>query len=205
MKIIPRLLLIAFIAMAIGLTGCSVLKPKADLTQYYVLRVTSQQVGEMARKESALPEIRVGPGRIADYLDNTKIATQGEANHLDYLDLHRWAEPLSKGLSRMLSENLAIRMNVKQLTVYPDPPMDASGYEVRYTVNRFEGQVAGPVTLEVSWQIVERPSSKRIAGQHSVYVIEAEPQHKDVAAYVWRLSEAVSKWANDIAVAIPSN
>ena len=67
-----------------------------------------------------------------------------------------------------------------------------------------EGQVTGPVTLEVSWQIIERPSSRRIVGQRSVYVVEVEGQRKDVAAYVGRLSDAVSKWAGDIAAAIPA-
>jgi len=190
--------------MTIGWTGCSALKPKADLTEFYVLRAARQDVEALARKESALPEIRVGPGRVAEYLDNTKIAAQGEGNRLGYLDLHRWAEPLSKGLSRMLSESLATRLKVKQLTVYPDPPIDASGYEVRYTVTRFEGQVTGPVTLEVSWQMIERPSAQQIAGQRSVYLIEAGPQPGDVAAYVARLSDAVSKWADDIATAIPA-
>jgi uncharacterized lipoprotein YmbA len=204
MKTHPLPYLFALLAVLFGLTGCSVLKPKADLTEFFVLRAPSHEAGPPALKEPALPEIRIGPGRIAAYLENTKIAVQDGENRIDYLDRYRWAEPFAKGLGRALSDNLAQRLTVKHLTVYPDPALEPSGFEVRYTVHRFEGPVSGAVTLEVSWQVVEVPSSKAIADQRSVYVVPAEAQGDEIANYVKRLSDALDQWANDIAVSIPS-
>jgi uncharacterized lipoprotein YmbA len=203
MKTHPLPYLFALLAIPFGLTGCSVLKPKADLTEFFVLRAPSHDAGHPALKEPALPEIRVGPGRIAGYLDNAKIAVQDGENRIDYLDRYRWAEPLSKGLGRTLSENLAQRLTVKHLIVYPDPALEPSGFEVRYTVHRFEGPVNGAVTLEVAWQVVEVPSSKAIADQRGVYVVPAEEQEDKIANYVKRLSDALAQWANDIAAAVP--
>ena len=156
------------------------------------------------RTRNALPEIRVGPGRIADYLTATPIAIQDGSNRVKYLDLYHWAEPLSKGISRSLAENLARRLHLAHVTVYPDPILDSSGLAVHYTVDRFEGTLAGPVTLEVSWEIVQRPSNKVIAGARSVYVVSANSHETDVAAYVNRLAAAVEEWSDDIAAAIRS-
>jgi uncharacterized lipoprotein YmbA len=195
---------LAFILGAIALTGCSVLKPKPDLTQFYVLRSQSTTPRAEVQASTALPEIRVGPGRVAGYLETTPIAVQDGANRIQYLDVHHWAEPLSKGLSRTLGENLARKLNVAHIILYPDPSLDASGYEVRYTVDRFEGTLAGPVTLQVSWEVVQRPSAKVIASARSLYVIPGADQAKDVTAYVDRLALSVEQWSDEIAAAIRS-
>jgi len=68
-------------------------------------------------------------------------------------------------------------------------------------VNRFEGKLDGPVTLDVSWQILHQPDGRVVASKHSVYVIPAG--RGDVASYVDRLSQALSEWAADVAAAIP--
>jgi len=203
MKNHPRSYLFVVTALFVAAMGCSVLKPRADLTRFYVLRA---QPGNDTKTPPgpARAELRVGPGRIPGYLDNSKIAVDAGANRVQYLDLSRWAEPLSKGLNRVLGENLASRLNRPQLTVYPDPAFGSSGYEVRYTLERFEGELAGTVTLVASWQVVERSSGKRIAGARSLYEVAAEPSDKDVAAYVERLSKAVGQWADEVAAAISS-
>jgi len=64
------------------LAGCSVLKPKADLTQFYVLRSGSTGSQAEARASTVPTEIRIGPGRLANYLEATPIAVQDGDNRL---------------------------------------------------------------------------------------------------------------------------
>ena len=200
----PRFTLIVTVAVLfIHVTGCSVLKPQADLTQFYVLR--SQPAAKGASVDRASLQIRVGPGRVATYLEKTPIVVEQGPNRVEYLDLYRWAELPSKGISRVLSENLATRLNGASLTVYPDPAPFAEGYELRYAVERFEGTVSGPVTLEVSWQWVQRQSSAVVANKRSTYTIPSQKASNEVSAYVNRLSTAVAQWADEVAAAIPKS
>jgi uncharacterized lipoprotein YmbA len=210
MKSIPlkttlHLSLAAVAGPLLFLAGCSVLKPKADLTQFYVLRSGSAGAKVETRTNPAPTEVRIGPGRLANYLEATPIAVQDGANGIKYLDLHHWAEPLTKGLSRILGDELCQRLNLNHVTRFPDPAVKDSSLEIRYTVNRWEGTLDGPVTLDVYWQLVQQPSGGVISGNHSVYEVTPKDKQTDVAAYVRRLSDAAARWANDLATAIRSN
>jgi len=182
-------------------TGCSVLQPKADLTQFFVLRPGSADSKAEARTGAALPEIRIGPGSVASYLESTPIVMVKGPNRVEPMDLYHWAEPLPKGISRTLAENLTQRLNLPHITLYPDTPPGDSSTEVRFMVNRFEGKLDGPVTLDVSWQILQQPDGRVVASKHSVYVIPAG--RGDVASYVERMSQALSEWAAEVTAAIP--
>jgi len=199
MKLTVPIALAALAGLLITQTGCSVLKPKPDLTRFYILR-TPAATKAGTPSDTLWPAIRIGPGRIASYLDATPIAVQGGPNRIQYLDLHHWAESVAKGVRRALGEHLCQALNLKQVTLYPDPVTEGSWEEVRYTVNRMEGTLDGPVTLDVDWELVQQPSGKVLASARSVYVV---PKGRaDAAAYVQRLSEAVARWGDDLAAAI---
>ena len=183
-------------------TGCSVLQPKADLTEFYVLRSPSAVSGVRAPAGGSPLEIRVGPGNVAEYLNATPIAVEEGVNRLRYLDRHHWAEPLSKAIGRTLAGELAARLDPARVTVYPEPTAGAASLEVRYSVTRFEGQLDGPVTLEVSWRVLQMPAATVVAEHRSVYVVPPAAGKQEVGEYVERMAVAVSQWSNDIADAI---
>jgi uncharacterized lipoprotein YmbA len=202
MRALPQPILALSAAAALGMSGCSFLQPKPDLTQFYVLRASPPSAPAPVPTGRELPEIQVGPGNIAAYLASTSIVIQDGPNRLKPLDGYHWAEPLAKGLSRTLSEDLAQRLKEAQITVYPAPPTAASGCAILYSVNRFEGTLEGTVALDVTWQIVERPTGRLIHGARAVYIVPSEAGHDDIAVYVERMSRAIGLWSADVAVAI---
>jgi len=202
MKLIKPVPFVTLAALCFGMAGCSVLSPKANMAQFYVLRGQSAETTNTATSVT-MSEIRVGPGRIAAYLENAQIAVEDGPNRIIYLDNDRWAEPLPKGLSRVLAENLTYKLGASTSSIYPNPPLTDSGYEVQYTVERFEGRLNGPVVLVVSWQVVEMPSSSVIAVKRSVYSIPAQAGSDSVVRYVGRLSAALGQWSEDVAATIP--
>ena len=182
--------------------GCSVLQPKADLTEFYVLRSPASVARIPASVGGRPVEIRVGPGNIPEYLNATPIAVEDGANRLRYLDRHHWAEPLSKAIGRTLAGDLAARLDPARVTVYPDPVTGTSNLEIRYTITRFEGRLNGPVTLEVSWQVFQMPAAAVLAEHRSVYVISSTTGRQEVGDYVERMVEAIGQWSRDVAEAI---
>jgi uncharacterized lipoprotein YmbA len=191
----------SLVFVALAATSCSVLKPKADSTRFYVLRARPSAPQAGLATARTIPEIRLGPSRLAGYLEAKPIAVQDGPDRLKYLDAHHWAEPLPKSIGRVIGEILSQGLGNARITVYPDPAVESSGYEIRYTVNRFEGPIDGPVTLDVSWQLFERPSNKILLSAHPAYEIPTEGK-TGVDAYVDRLAKALGKWGNEMAQAI---
>jgi len=181
--------------------GCSVLKPRPDLTRFYVLRAPKTQAQSEAPTDRPLPALRIGPGRIAGYLNATPIVTQDGRNRIRYLGLDDWAEPLSKGINRTLGENLARELNLKNVTFFPDPVSATTSWEVHYTVHQFEGTLDGPVQFDVYWELVEQPSTQVLAGNRSVYTVPPENHEPGASGYVERMSRAITLWAADVAAA----
>jgi uncharacterized lipoprotein YmbA len=192
----------ALAALLLLSAGCSLLEPKADLTQFYVLRAPAPAAAGVARPEAGGPAIRIGPGTIAGYLEVMPLVIQDGPNRLRRLDQHHWAEPLSEGIARALGESLALKVPGAAVTRYPDPAPGAASFEVRYTVNRFEGALDGAVTLDVAWQLVAQPSGAIVASAHPVYEIPAAGRSGDVAGYVECLSRALDRWSEELAAAM---
>lgn len=194
----------ALLLLSLVLAGCSLLKPKADLTRFYVLRARPVEGAAHARTNALPMEIRVGPGSVAGHLEATPIAVEDGAHRIDYLDRHHWAGPLPQAIGRTLAADLAQRLQIPLPTLYPDPLTRESSLEVRYAVQRLEGTLDGPLTLEVSWQLFQRPSGRLVADRHFVHVIPAGGPSGDVTGYVERMSQAIDRWAEDVAAAVRS-
>ena len=190
--------------LALVQTGCSVLEPKADNTKLYVLRAHPGTSDVTADNKQPKPIVRVGPGKVAPYLEVTPIIVQDGPNAVKQLQNHHWAEPLSKGISRALAENLSQRLNGAQTIIYPEPAHEAT-VEVRYAINRLEGTLDGAVSLQVTWQVVELPSGKVLQAGNTDRVIAAAQRTGDVSAYVARIAESIGVLADEVAAAIHSS
>jgi uncharacterized lipoprotein YmbA len=84
-------------------------------------------------------------------LQSTPLLVSDGVNRLKRLDQYHWAEPLAKGISRVLTADLAYALPAARLSVYPNPSLAPERYELRYTINRLEGALDGPVVLDVTW------------------------------------------------------
>jgi len=203
-SIITRTLICCWAAMG-GLclfqSGCSVLKPKADNTRLYVLRAQPATATAALESKAAQPTVRVGPGRLAMYLDVTPVVVQDGPNRVKQLDVHHWAEPLPKGISRVFGETLARRLGGAQIIIYPEPA-NAAALEVRYSVNRLEGTLGGPVMLQVNWQLVDLSSGEVLRAAVTAREIAATNRTQDVSAYVEQISAVIGIWADEVAAAI---
>jgi len=187
---------------SLGQVGCSLFVPKKDRTQFYVLRAAKAEGRRYSASRTNAVDVRVGPGNVASYLDSLSIALEETPNRLKFLDSYHWAEPLAKGVARVLGENLSHFLGLSRISYYPDPIPGGSGIEVLYRINRFEGALDSPVTLDVSWQVIESPGSDVKTSKRSVYVIPPTQGPGTVDSYVARLSAALERWSAEVAAAI---
>jgi len=203
MKLQSTISSLVLTAAVLASGGCSVLKPKSDPTQFYVLRSQPNSHSPQTTLGQSDTAIRVGPWRLPSYLSSTPIIVDSGTNRLERLDWHQWAEPLDKGISRVLAETLSERLNTPRVAIYPDETIKQTGYGVIYTVFKFEGTLGGSVILEVYWEVRERASGAALAEQRARYVIPPTGEPQDVGGYVAQMSAALDEWSEDVAQAIP--
>ena len=155
--------LFAFGACAI-VAGCSVLSPQPDRSKFFILSPVSDSAGTAARPASTSPDsqltIGVGPVGFPDYLRRLAVVTRVAPNRIDLSDDRRWAEPLDKNFTRVLSENLATLLNTQRVEKYPWALATKIDYQVEIDVQRFETTSDGQAQLIASWIIRDGPSSK---------------------------------------------
>jgi uncharacterized lipoprotein YmbA len=187
----------------VTLGGCSFLKPKGDPTQFYVLRSQPGNPSTQIAKGQTNLAIRIGPWRFPGYLSSTPIIVADGTNRVQRLDFHQWAEPLDKGVSRVLAENLSASLSTPRVAIYPDDTSKQDGYEVIYAVYQFEGTEGGNVVLEVYWEVRVQISKVVVAEKRTRYVIPPSGAQEDVTGYVAQMSAALDEWSQDIAGVIP--
>jgi uncharacterized protein len=83
------------------LAGC--ITPGSPVPDYYLLTAQSmpaqQQLGHVS--------LGVGPVRVAPFLERVQLVSHDGRADLEVDDRHRWAEPLDKGVQRVMVQNLA--------------------------------------------------------------------------------------------------
>ena len=88
------------------------------------------------------------------------MVTRVAPNRIDLSDEKRWAEPLDKNFTRVLSENLATLLDTQRIEKYPWPLRTKVDYEIEIDVQRFEATSDGQTQLIASWIIRDGPSNK---------------------------------------------
>ena len=101
-----------------------------------------------AKPASASPDsqltIGVGPVDFPDYLRRLPVVTRVAPNRIDLSDEKRWAEPLDKNFTRVLSENLATLLDTQRIEKYPWPLRTKVDYQIEIDVQRFEDHQRRP-------------------------------------------------------------
>ena len=160
--VIRRLLVLV---ATIGLAGCAV----SDPTQFYTLgQPTTRSVsGETASTHRGAAEpgaltIGVGPVNMPGYLERSQLVTRTDADQVRIVTFHRWAEPLSEGIARVLGEEIGARVGTDRIIMFPWPGVVARTiqYQVIVAVLRFDGRPGGDVTLDTRWRILGRDGNE---------------------------------------------
>jgi uncharacterized lipoprotein YmbA len=144
--------------------GCSMLSPQPDHSQFFILAPISDSTAMTARPAASRPDsqltIGVGPVGFPDYLRRLAVVTRVAPNRIDLSDEKRWAEPLDKNFTRVLSENLATLLETQRVEKYPWALITRIDYKIEIDVQRFETTSDGQTQLIASWIIRDGPSSK---------------------------------------------
>ena len=200
MKIKPRLIAFGAFVMA---AGCSVLSPQPDRSKFFILSPVPDNAAMATQPTSTSPDsqltIGVGPVEFPDYLRRLAVVTRVAPNRIELSDDRRWAEPLDKNFTRVLSENLATLLKTQRIEKYPWALRAKVDYQIEIDVQRFETTSDGQSQIIASWIIRDGPSSKILYASQTT---AGAPAGVDEASASSALSNDLATLSKEIAARV---
>ncbi|MEJ2638427.1 MAG: PqiC family protein [Desulfosarcinaceae bacterium] len=149
---IRRLLLfIAFTGIVFEIFGCRSSPPPIVYYTLDPLPLTDTSLPPPVRSTGL--RIGLGPVDLPTYLDRTQIVTRSGDHTLAVNDFDRWAGPLDEEILRVLVVAVRAALPGAEVLSYPWELRQEPTYQVRLTLQRFDGQKGGNVYLRGIWYL----------------------------------------------------
>jgi len=134
------------------LNGCL---GRSQSPRFYTLSPIREDAA-MAKNDTPARDTRIGIGpiKLADYLDQSRLVTRTGDNRLEKAEFDLWAGAFKDNLTNVLAENIGLLVPTERIYIYPwrlSEPMD---YQVILDVVRFDGDLEKDAWLVARWNIV---------------------------------------------------
>jgi hypothetical protein len=128
---------------------------RSQAPRFYTLSPLTENKA-MAKSDTPARDTRIGIGpiKLADYLDQSKLVTRNGDNRLVKAEFDLWAGALKDNLTNVLAENIGLLVPTERIYIYPwrlSEPMD---YQIILDVVRFDGDLGKDAWLVARWSIV---------------------------------------------------
>jgi uncharacterized protein len=179
----------------IFLCGCASPSPR-----FYTLTPIQNDIAYKSARPSHRMIVGIGPVKMADYLEQSRIVTRPGDNQVVRAEFDRWAGSLKNDFINILAENIGYFLPSAQILLFPFRTPEPVDYQVMVDVMRFDGQLGGSVWLDSRWSIIEGQESKVVQG-HRANIVEpvTGTTYDDLVAAE---SRALGKLSQEIARAI---
>jgi uncharacterized lipoprotein YmbA len=196
---IQRCFYLPLVVLAALQTACSLGGPSRP-AEFYVLSA-SPATPVAGRESSDVPlSVAVGPVDLPDIFDRPQIVTRPGANRIGLAEFNRWGGDLNADLSRVLVQNLMVRLNTQNVFTYPLLRDARADYRVAMRFFRFDGELGKRVTLSGTWQLLNGDSGCPLATRG--FDISETPTGPTYDDFVQAISDGVAQLSQEIAVQI---
>jgi uncharacterized lipoprotein YmbA len=185
---------IVFIALA-GCTGKS--KPSRFYTLSSVSEGQSLQAGAEKANDVA---VGLGPVKVADYLDQTRIITRTSTNSIDQAEFDQWTGSFKDNLTNVLADNIGYLLGSDRIAIYPWRSFMPIDFQVTVDIIRCDGQLGKEVILVARWSLIKGKKKELTAMKRSD--IRVEIADGSYEALVAAQSRALGKLSSEIVQAI---
>jgi hypothetical protein len=184
--------LLAAALVSLPLGGC--LK-RSKVSRSYVLDPMPAQ-GAAAATAGAGPVTGVERVSIPGWLDRPQVTGRAASGAVVTDEYSRWAEPLPRGIQRVVAENLVLLLPDRRVLTAPFPPHDTVAHRIELTLVEAARQADGAVLVEARWDVVGR-TGEALARRRSTH--RSSPTALGAAGAVQGLNEALAALSREIA------
>lgn len=193
-RCLPVIAAVAFVF----LSGCL---GKSQSSRFYTLTPMPE---DQAVSKSEVPArnaaVGIGPVKLADYLDQSKLVTRTSDNQMIVAEYDQWAGSLKSNLTNVLADNIGFLLPTDRIYFYPWRTSVPIDYQVVLDVVRCDGRLGKYARLVARWSLLGGPDKKPLAVTRSS--IHEPVTGSDYAALVAAQSRALTKLSQEIVAAI---
>jgi uncharacterized lipoprotein YmbA len=186
--------LLAVLVLPVVLAACVTRHSSARL---YVLEAA---VAREAAAAAEVPGAVLGVSKVSvpAWIDRPEITSRTAKGHVVPDDESRWGEPLSRGIQRVMAENLAALLPDRHVVTAPFAARQAVDHRLEVNVTEAARQADGMVLVEARWVVFDSSGKLLVSRRSSHRTGPATAPGGAVTA----TSEALGLLSRDIAEAV---
>jgi uncharacterized lipoprotein YmbA len=142
------------------------------------------------------PVVGVERVSVPGWLDRPQVTGRATSGAIVTDEYSRWAEPLPRGIQRVLAENLVVLLPDRRVLAAPFPPHDVVAHRVELTLIEAARQADGRVFVDARWDVIGAGGDV-LARRRSTY--RSSPTALGAAGAVEGLNEALAALSREIA------
>ena len=193
-----RLIPVALVIGLLFLDGCL---GKSQSPRFYTLSpIPEGQAMTKSETPARNAIIGIGPIKLADYLDQSKLVTRTGDNRLVKAEFDLWAGSFKDNLTNVLAENIGILVPTERIYIYPWRQSAPVDYQIVLDVVRCDGQLGDDALLVARWSILAGQDKELLAVSRSS--IREPVTGSGYDALVKAQSRALAKLSHEIVEAI---
>ena len=168
------------------LIGCSHSPQKK---YYYLSAIPMEQKTLQSSSANINTVIGVGPIDVADHLLRTQIISTQDNNLLSVSDNDYWAEPLDKGIARVISLNLLQRNANRSFVNFPWRSDSKPHYSLRIQINSLT-RANNEASIIATWELIDNNTKANLQRRNFIRATPVDSGAKNLAqAYSKLLAE----------------
>jgi uncharacterized lipoprotein YmbA len=144
-----------------------------------------------------LPLVAVRQVQIAKYLDRQQIVRRKTALEFGVSELELWAEGLDEMTTRVLIDDLSLRLPATQIAVADGALSPKAGTLLALEVDRFDPDPDGTAVLEARWTIRRDDEAGAVRSERITH-----PASHETAALVSAMSDCLGDLGDRLAAAL---
>lgn len=140
--------------LILSFTGCVIPESNHVEPEYHLLTSRFIETNDSLR----IPDIsfHVREVSLPPYLDENRLVHRKSRSSINYLENHRWGEPLGEGISRVTGLNLSKMFDCLAFSSYPNRSRQGALYEISISILKFERFDHQNVRLEAVIEIFHK-------------------------------------------------
>ncbi len=159
---------------------------------YFYLSPLNEKAGLQSASTDTSQLIGIGPVEVAEYLTRSQIIDNQSDNTLTMSDNAYWAEPLDKGIARVISINLTQLNNSRGFVNFPWRSDSKPRYSLRVHVDKLS-RSEDKASINATWELVDNNERKSILRRNFLRSLQAESGAKGLAHAYSQLVGDLSK------------
>ncbi|MCG8684305.1 MAG: PqiC family protein [Desulfobacterales bacterium] len=193
MRLKPYFLYIFSFFILLLMSGC--IGGTSQQSVYYVLSPIDGIEGQPS--SFSICKLGVGPIKIPEFLNRPQIVSRHDENQLTIHEFHRWGDGLDTQITELMVENFSNLLHSSNVSAYPWERHFEPTFQLYMDVRELGGNLKGPVTLTVAWQLIESQSGLQVISRRTK--LEEDISGEGVLAYVSAVNTLLNTFSQQIA------